>query len=253
MITATKLMSVLVVFAFAAATDAEDKQDNANEPPIVWGEVVNGLQLGIAPPVGTNGVMHAMFDGENLCARVFCRNTGKTPIRLLASVHTCLLGKGGNNALLASGIILTPKNGGTPLAVTYQGWNHLALLDKRRENVEPPQQTLNKSLGGKTDIELTKEDADRMTTVLEPGETGRVVQVHFAPNKKPRSWWWLENDSVSLISGTYHVTGFFAVDHQFSDWKGTIKSESLEVEIALPNQDTEHKREPPTKSSTATE
>ena len=119
--------------------------DNATPPrdvrPIAWGEVVNGLQLGIAPPVGTNGVIQPLFDGESVQADVFCRNAGDTAVRVLASVHTCLLGQGGNNALLASGIMLAPEGGGKPVKVTYQGWNHLSLLDTRREKGKQPQDT----------------------------------------------------------------------------------------------------------------
>jgi hypothetical protein len=116
-IKASRLMSVVVVFAISAGTYAEDKQGSANESPIVWGDVVNGLQLGIAPPVGTNGIAEPVFDGEILRARVFCRNVGKVPVHLLASVHTCLLG--GGNPLLASGLTLAPKDGSEALTVTY--------------------------------------------------------------------------------------------------------------------------------------
>jgi hypothetical protein len=154
--------------------------------------------------------------------------------------------------LLASGLILTPKNGGTSLSVTYQGWNHLALMDTRRKKGEQPQHSLNKSFGGKTEIHLSEEDAHRMMTVLAPGATGRVVRVNFTPNKKPRSWWWLKNESDTLASGTYHVAAFFTVDQELSDWKGTLKSGALEVEIA-PKEDAGQRRESPTKPSSATE
>ncbi len=251
MIKASRLMSVVVVFAIVAATYAEDKQGSTNESPVVWGDVVNGLQLGIAPPVGTNGIAEAIFDGVNLRARVFCRNTSEVPVRLLASVHTCLLG--GDNPLFASGVALTPKNGGNSITVTYQGWNHLALLDTRRKKGEQPQNTLNESFGGKTDIKLSEGDAKRMTTVLAPGATGEVVYVAFAPNKKPRSWWWLKNEADTLASGAYSVTAFFTVDQEQSEWKGTLKSGGLEVEIVLPKEDDSQRPQSPTKPTTATE
>jgi hypothetical protein len=244
-------MSVLIVLALAATTYAEDRQSSQNSNSIAWGDVVNGLQLGIAPPVGTNGIAEVIFDGENLRAHVFCRNTSEAPVRLLASVHTCLLG--GDNPLFASGVTLTPKDGGNSITVTYRGWNHLALLDKRRKKGQQPQSTLNDSFGGKADIELSEEDAKRMTTVLAPSATGRVVRVQFAPNKTPRSWWWLKNESDTLASGTYSVTAFLTVDQEQSDWKGTLKSGALEVQIVLPKEDGGQRPQSPTKPSTSTE
>ena len=210
---------------------ADDAKPPRDVRPIAWGDIVNGLQLGIAPPVGTNGVIQPLFDGESVQADVFCRNAGDTAVRVLASVHTCLLGKGGNNALLASGIMLAPEDGGKPITVTYQGWNHLSLLDTRRKKGERPQKTLNSSFGGKTDIKLSEEDARRMTTVLEPGQTGSVVRVRFTPDKKPRSWWWLADESDTLPPGTYRVTAFFTADLEASEWKGTVESGSLELEV----------------------
>ena len=156
-------------------------------------------------------------------------------MRLVASVHTCLLGKGGNNALLASELTLTPKDGGQAISVTYQGWNHLSLLDKRQSKDTRPQETLNDSLGGKTDIQLSEEDAKRMTTVLAPGETGRVTDIYFEPWKKPRSWWWLKRDTDTVTAGTYRVTATFKVDQELSAWKGEVTSPALEVEIGQPS------------------
>lgn len=45
---------------------------------MVWGGVVNGLQLGISPPAGTNGVAAAVCDGSTLQVRVHWRNTGNS-------------------------------------------------------------------------------------------------------------------------------------------------------------------------------
>jgi len=201
---------------------------------IRWGTPVNGLQLGIAPPVSKNGDTEVLFDGNALRVRVFCRNAGDAPVRLLASVHTCLLGEGGNNALLASELTLAPKDGGKTISVTYQGWNHLSLLDKRRSKGKGPQETLNDSLGGKADIQLSEEDAKRMTTVLAPGETGRETDIHFEPWKKPWSWWWLKCHTDTVTAGTYRVTATFKVDQELSEWKGEVASPALEVEIGQP-------------------
>ena len=230
----TRIVRRILAFAILIGVTsgyADDSQNLTQADPIVWGEVVNGLQLGISPPVGTNGIPDTVFDGDSLRARVFCRNVGDSPVRLLASVHTCLLGKGGNNALLVSEVELTPKDGGQAISVTYQGWNHLSLLDKRRSDKEQPQETLNKSFGGKTDIQLKPEDAKRMTTVLAPGESGPMAQVSFTPGKKPRSWWYLKDDSATVPVGVYHITAVLKVDHELSEWKGVVKSGALEVEF----------------------
>lgn len=224
-------MSVLVCLSVGLTTHAVAETNLTDDGVIVWGKVVNGLQLGISPPTGTNGVSEAIFDGSTLRAFVFCRNVSDSPIQLLASVHTCLLGDGGNNALLASKLILTPKNGGGSHFVTYQGWNHLSLLDKRRRKGEQPQQTLNDSFGGKTDIQLSAEDAKRMTTVLPPGKTGPVTWIDFTPWKKPRSWWWFKEDADTLTPDAYQLTAVLTVDHELSEWKGSITSGSLEVDI----------------------
>jgi hypothetical protein len=214
------------------------RQTLAQAPPpddkIVWGQVKGGLQLGIAPPMSADGVPEATFDSGTLSVRVYCRNTGKTPVRLLASVHTCLLGEGGKNALLVSELILTPAHGGEPVSVTYQGWNHLSLLDKRRTKDEQPQQTLNKSFGGKAVIQLSPEDAKQRTTVLAPGTTGPVADVEFAPWQQPRSWWWLKKEADTMTPGTYQVTAVLNVDHELSEWKGTLRSGSLQVEVRSP-------------------
>ena len=117
----------------------------------------------------------------------------------------------------------------------------MSLLDTRRKKGEQPQQSLNKSFGGTTDIQLSKEDATRRTTSLEPGATGEVAYVEFTPNKKPRSWWWLKNESDTLASGTYSMTAFLTVDQEQSEWKGTLKSGALGVEIVIPKKDTGQK------------
>lgn len=224
-------MSMLALLRVGLVAHAAPGSASSEANTIVWGQVTNGLQLGIAPPRGTKGTPEAMFDGTTLRVRVFCRNSADTPVRLLASVHTCLLGDGGKNALLASELTLVPKGGGKALSVTYQGWNHLTLLDKRRPKGQQPQETLDKSFGGKADTQLSEEDAKRMTTVLAPGETGPVADINFAPWEKPRSWWWFKNDTDTVTAGAYQVTAILRVDHKLSDWKGEIRSGSIEVSI----------------------
>lgn len=224
-------MSAAEFLCVGLAAQAAPELPSSSANTIAWGPVTNGLQLGIAPSLGNNGAPEPIFDGNVLRVRVLCRNAGDTPVRLLASVHTCLLGSGGKNALLASGLTLTPKDEGKALSVTYQGWNHLTLLDKRRPKGQQPQKTLNDSFGGKTDIQLSEEDAKRMTTVLAPGETGRVANIYFAPSERPRSWWGLKSEADIVKPGTYQVSALLTVDLEQSEWKGTVKSGSLQVEI----------------------
>jgi hypothetical protein len=221
---------VIGILTANVAGYAHDNPNRADADQIAWGKVVNGLQLGIAPPVENNG--EAVFDGSTLQARVLCRNVGNSPVRLLASVHTCLLGKGGDNALLVSELILTPKNGRESLSLTYHGWNHLSLLDERRPIGEQPQETLNRNCGGKTDVKLSVENAQRMATVLSPGDTGRVAHIHFTPGNKPRSSWRLKGGSDTVAPGTYRLTAVLHIDHELSEWRGMVRSGCLEVEIS---------------------
>lgn len=180
--------ATLLLFGVTAAY-SHDHGSDAATATIAWGDTVKGLQLGLAPQAGTNARATAVSDGSSVLVQVSLRNTDKSPVRLLASVHTCLLGEGGANALLVSRFMLKPKAGGDPFSIVYKAWNHLNLLDKRRPKSEQPQQTLNGSYG-KTDIQLNPDDAKRMTTVLSPGET-RVAHVAFTlrENESDRGNW----------------------------------------------------------------
>ncbi len=165
-----------------ARAKPQDHRGDAATATIAWGDTVKDLQLGLARQAETNAPAVTVSDGSSVLVQVSLRNTGKSPIRLLASVHTCLLGEGGSNALLVSRLVLKPKAGGDPFSMVYKAWNHLSLLDKRRPKSEQPQQTLNGSYG-KTDIQLNPDDAKRMTTVLASGET-RVAHVAFTLHKR---------------------------------------------------------------------
>ena len=146
---------------------ADEEEDPSNADRIVWGGVVNGLQLGISPPAGTNGVAAAVFDGSTLHVQVHLRNAGKSPVRLLASTYGCLA-FGPAGAIPVSKLILTPKKGGAPLSITYQGMNHLRLLDKRRPKSEGWQETLSKSSGGDKDIQLDAKEVESWATCSLP-------------------------------------------------------------------------------------
>jgi hypothetical protein len=224
-------VTVALLLCGVTATYSQDHRGDAPTTTIAWGDAVKGLQLGLAPQAGTNALAAPVSGGSNVLVQVSLRNTGKSPVRLLASVHTCLLGEGGANALLVSRLVLKPKPGGDPLTIAYKGWNHLSLLDKRRPKSEQPQQTLNDSFG-KTDIQLNPDDARRMTTVIAPGET-RVTEIAFTLRENKSSWWQLER-SAFVPTGTYEMTAVLKVDQELSEWKGELTSGR--VEINLPQQ-----------------
>lgn len=224
------IAAALLVLA-ATATHAQDRSRDAETAKVAWGETVNGLQLGLAPPVATNALAPAVADRANVIVQVFLRNTSKSPIPLLASVHTCLLGEGGANGLLVSRLVLKPKAAGDPLIVAYQGWNHLSLLDQRRLKSEQPQQTLNRSFGN-ADVQLSPADASRMTTVLLPGET-RATQIAFSLSQNNSTRWQLD-EATSAPPGTYEVTAVLTVAQELSKWKGELTSGPVEISVLQP-------------------
>ena len=221
-------VTVALLLCGGTAIYSQDHRGDAATATMAWGDTVKGLQLGLARQAGTNALAATVSDGSHVLVQVSLRNTGKSPVRLLASVHTCLLGEGGANALLVSRFVLKPKAGGGPFIVAYKGWNHLSLLDKRRSKSEQPQQTLNDSFG-KTDIQLNPDDARRMTTVLAPGET-RVTQIAATLRENKSSWWQLER-STFVPTGTYEVTAVLNVDQELSEWTGELKSGPVEFNV----------------------
>ncbi|MCH5372359.1 MAG: hypothetical protein JJ992_00155 [Planctomycetes bacterium] len=225
------LLSLALLLGGVTATCSQDHRGDASPATKAWGDAVKGLQLGLARQAGNSAVADRVSDDSNVLVQVSLRNIGKSPIRLLASVHTCLLGEGGANALLVSRLVLKPKAGGDPFTIAYYGWNHLSLLDNRRPKSEQPQQTLNDSFG-RTDIQLDPNTARRMTTVIAPGET-RVTAIAFNLHEKKFSSWQLEG-SASVPTGTYEMTAVLKVDQELSEWKGELSSGR--VEIILPQQ-----------------
>ena len=195
---------------------------------IVWGEVVKDLQLGISPPSKTDG--KALFEGGRLNVCVHLRNTGKSEVRLLASTYTCLA-LGSDGALLVSKIILTPAKGGEPITITYQGPNHLALLDKRRDKSEGWQATVAKGDPSGKDLQLDAEKVESLATVLSPGETLAPCSVTYTPGDHSNSAWLQTGNSNGVPAGKYKLKAVFVVDQKVSKWKGELTSGSLDVEI----------------------
>jgi hypothetical protein len=171
-----------------------------------------------------------VFDGSTLHVQVHLRNAGKSPVRLLASTYGCLA-FGPAGAIPVSKLILTPTTGGAPLAITYQGMNHLRLLDKRRPKSEGWQETLSKGSGGDEDLQLDAKKVESWTTLLAPGQTLRACQVEYAPGDASDSVWQLTGKSNLVPQGKYQLTAVFTVNQKVSQWKGELTSGSLEVEI----------------------
>jgi hypothetical protein len=210
------------------ASDQEGDPSDADR--IVWGRVVKGLQLGISPLPGTNGVAAAVFDGSTLQVQVHLRNAGKSPVRFLASTYGCLA-FGPDGAIPVSKLILTPKTGGAPLAITYQGVNHLRLLDKRRPKSEGWQETLFKASGGGEDLQWDAKEVESWTTLLAPGQTLRAYLVDYTPGEDSDSVWQQTGKSNLVPEGKYQLQAVFTVNQKVSPWKGELTSGALEVEI----------------------
>jgi len=219
-------LALLPLFLVAYGKDEKDQAT----VEIHWGRAVDGLQLGIStpPPVGEHKL--AVYDGTNLCVSVHLRNVSQSPIRVLPSSYECLaMGVGG--AILATELIFQPAQGGDSLTATYRGWNHLLLLDKRRSESESWQETLCKSKGGETDVQLSKKDAEAFSIVLAPGEDDFYSYVCIAPQKDRNSPWRLSDETKHLQSDNYQVTAVWLVDQKLSGWKGKLVSGPLKVDM----------------------
>ena len=190
--------------------------DNARGPSdadgIVWGGVVNGLQLGISPKAGTNGVPEALFDGTALHINVHVRNTGKSPVRFLPNTFGCAA-MGPGAAIFVTKLILTPSKGGEPLSITYQGHNHVS--DQRQ---------------------LDAGDVEYYTTALARGEALRFpYPVKYTPGEDRDTSWQRTGGSNFVPEGKYQLKAVFVVDRKESQWKGELTSGSLEVEVHSAN------------------
>ncbi len=224
-------MGVWVLLSACTASHYDEPRVPSRADGIAWGHAVDGLQLGISSPAGDDEAPGTAFDGDTLRVDVHLRNVGKSPVRLLASVHTCVaMGPHGAAAIHASKLVLNPKTGGDPRTITYQGWNHLHLLDTRRPEAEPWQETLARC-GRDTDIRLTADEVESMSTRLDPGGPARITRVAFFPSQEGKSPWRLEPGQDPVPAGSCRVTAVLSVDHAQSTWKGELVSGPLDVEI----------------------
>ena len=180
----------------------------ANDESIIWGDAVNGLQMGVSPRAGEKGAPMALFDGKTLQFNVQLRNAGKTPVRIVPNTFGCAaVGCGG--AIPVTKFILTPSKGGEPLSITYQGLNHVS--DQRH---------------------LDAGDVEYFATVIEPGQAlHSPYPVEFTPGEGRKTSWQRTGGSNLVPDGKYQVKAVLGVDRKESEWKGELASGSLEVEI----------------------
>lgn len=229
-------MSACVLLFGVTSACSEEARSRKDVDGIVWGEVVNGLQLGISPPVKLSethefvGFDGPMFDGGTLHVTVHLRNAGKSPVRFLPSVWDCLA-MGDAGAIPVSRLALTPAEGGKTLTVTYQGWNHLWLLDKRRPESESWQETLCRSVPGAEDIQLDAEEGKDRQVELAAGDAVWPEWVKVSLGEESKTPWQLTEKSSAVPAGKYRVTAVLIVDQQVSEWKGTLTSGTLDVEM----------------------
>jgi uncharacterized protein (TIGR03067 family) len=230
--------SVCVLLFGVSSAYSEEAKDRDDIDGIAWGEVVNGLQLGISPPVTLSathefvGFDGPMFDGGTLHVTVHLRNVGKSHVRFLPSVWDCLA-MGDAGAIPVSKLTLTPEKGGKSLTVTYQGWNHLRLLDKRRPESESWQETLCQSAPGAEDMQLDSEEGKDRQVELAAGDAVWPEWVKVSLGKESKTPWQLTEKSRTIPAGKYRVAAVLVVDQQVSEWKGALTSGALDVAFGV--------------------
>lgn len=217
-------IGALLLLSATAGVNGEGKGE---APAVAWGEAVNGVQLGISPAADSKDDAEAPAGGRILRVDVHLRNVGKAPVRLLASVHGCLA-MGPEAAVLVSNLVIQPEGGGRAATVSYRGWNHALLLDKRRPKGKGWQETLCKSKPGKPDFDFSAEDAKYLSTELAPGGTAKVQRVVVDLGKDSQSVWRVD-DARAELKGKHQVTAVLTVDQKRSEWKGEVKSGPLHV------------------------
>ena len=218
----TMLTTSLLLLSAVTAVHGESRTEPTAAPEIIWGKAIRGVQLGISR------LSESVSISDELSFRVHLRSVSMSPVRLLASVHGCLA-VGSGAAILVSKLELESDAGGDPLIVTYRGPNHAIGLDRPRDSSESQQK--NRETDGT--IEFGPEDAEYLTTILEPSETTPGEPVEIAWGKDTKARWALANETKALPAGKYKVTAVFTVDQKLSEWKGEVRSGTLEVSITL--------------------
>ncbi len=228
--------AIYALFCTAAIACSEEAIEKNEADGITWGAVTDGLQLGISPPAKMTktdeieGFDNAISKSGTLNVTVHLRNTGSQDMQLLPSIWDCLA-LGDDGAVLASKILLTPEEGDQPVVVTYQSTNHLRILDKARPESDLSQNTLRESGRELVNFQVDAEEGKRRQIKLAAGEAAWPEAVNVALRDGNNAPWRLQEKSDRLRPGKYRITAVLVVDQQASDWKGTLTSGSLNIEI----------------------
>jgi len=228
----TIVMSALVMLGLVAGARGEEKQAPPASDRVVWGQPVKGLQLGIELPAAEKKA-EASDNASGWTVHIHLRNVGETPARLLPTVHRCVaMGPGGAAAMLVSQFNMTPVDDRKVMMLTYEGANHLRLLDVRRDKSQSWQKAVANDTSDPTDIQLSDEDVAYMSLALKPGEHARVRAVTCSPSDDNPPCPWRVNGEPDIVpAGKYQLAAVLKIDHKQSAWKGTLKSGSVIVEM----------------------
>ena len=234
------IISVCILLLGRTYVHSEDARNESNTDGIAWGKVINGLQLGISPPVKLDesqkfdGFEEPIIERDTLQVTVRLRNAGTSDVRFLPTVWDCLA-MGDAGAIPVSKIILTPNSGGDSLTVTYEGMNHLeSLLDKRARESESSEETRGKNISEGKDLELIAKRANARQITLAAGDALWPEWVKVNPATENNTQWRLAKGSSRIPAGKYCVTAVLIVDQKVSEWRGKLTSGNLEIEILAP-------------------
>jgi hypothetical protein len=228
---------ICVLLSAVTVVHAKDTPNRSDDNGIVWGEVINGLQLGISPPVKMSetfeidGFEGPILEKGSLNVTIHLRNVGSSNKRFLPSVWDCLA-MGDAGAVLASKLTLTPEQGDDSLTVSYRGNNHLRLLEKSDRKSDrlskAPRDNAKGASGFQVDLAMGREHQIELAA----GDTVWPEWVKISLNDDDKNaLWQLNEKSSELRPGKYRIQAALVIDQQASEWKGMLTSGSLDVEV----------------------
>ena len=234
------IISVCILLLGGTYVRSEDAKNESKTDGIAWGKVINGLQLGISPPVKLDeshefdGFEEPVIERDTLQVTVHLRNAGTSDVRFLPTVWDCLA-LGDDGAIPVSKIILTPESGGDSLTIIYKGMNHLERLrDKRAREPDSSEETPSKNISGAKVLELTAKRENARQIKLAAGDALWPEWVKVNPKTENNTQWRLAKGSNRIPPGKYCVTAVLIVDQKVSEWKGKLTSGNLDIEILAP-------------------
>ena len=234
------IISVCILLLGGTYVRSEDAKNESKTDGIAWGKVINGLQLGISPPVKLDeshefdGFEEPVIERDTLQVTVHLRNAGTSDVRFLPTVWDCLA-LGDDGAIPVSKIILTPESGGDSLTIIYKGMNHLERLrDKRAREPDSSEETPSKNISGAKVLELTAKRENARQIKLAAGDALWPEWVKVNPKTENNTQWRLAKEPGRIPPGKYCVTAVLIVNQKVSEWKGRLMSGNLDIEIPVP-------------------